>query len=111
MTITLISEDQYNRILEIQANHPILTFQNKGFEYINKSKFTEGDQKAFDEMSTLLNAHVRGFERFDNFCHSRSGKLRLRFQYNWTADEPGSMPFTGVGYLLLEELYKGFKND
>ncbi len=110
MRIELISEEQYNLLKTIQEKHNILTFQNDGYEYIDKSKFTQEDQKAFDEVTEILSKHIVGFREFNNFCHSKSGELRIRFQYNYGADD-NSRSFTGVGYLLLDELLKGFKED
>ena len=45
---------------------------------------------------------------------SKDGIPYLRFQYDWNADYDGKgfvPPFTGVGYLLVEELFKGFKEN
>ena len=102
MEIKLINQEQYDRLLALQNTHPILTFQNNGFEYIDKSKFTEADQKAFDEISNLLKNHISGFSKFFNFYLNKSKEICLRFDYAW------SPIFTGVGYLKLTELLNGF---
>lgn len=109
MTITLITEEQYNKLLEIQQKHPILTFENDGYENFDKSKMTDEDKKAFDEVTEILKNHIKGFSEFQNFKHSKKGNLRIRFQYNWEADsdKPG-IPFIGVGYLDVKELLNGF---
>ena len=56
----------------------------------------------------ILNKHVKGFNTFFNFRLRKDGEIELRFNYNYGADD-NSMSFTGVGYIELEELYKGFK--
>lgn len=112
MTINLITKEEYDTLLRIQQDRPILTFQNNGYEYINKSKFSESDTKAFEEVTSILKKCIVGFHRFDNFRHrsSDNNKLTVRFQYNWTADdETNPRPYEGVGYLLVEELLNGFK--
>lgn len=107
MTITLISKEVYDRIVELQKNHPSLTFENKGYQY----QYPEPeDQEAFNEVETILRECIMGFSKFFNF-RIRKDKIQLRFKYNWTADDPDSrISFTGVGYLMLEELLNGFYN-
>lgn len=105
MTIRLISDQQYNELLEIQKKHPILTYQNKGYDTFDKSKMTEEDREAFKKVSEVLSKHIDRFEKFQNFKIRKNGEIVLRFQYGW--DER----FTGVGYLELKELHKGFNNQ
>ena len=108
MKIELITQHQYDMLKDLQESHPILTFQNDGYEYINKSKFDEQDEMAFYAIQNLLRRHIVGFYEFNNFCHSkRTGKLLLRFQYNYGAED-NTLHFTGVGYLELDELLNGF---
>lgn len=110
MRIELITQEQYDLLLEIQAASPILTFQNVGYEYIDRSKFSAIDIVNCELVTEILKKAVLGFSKFNNFLHSKEGVLKIRFQYCWTADEINpSTPFTGVGYLELEELLKGFK--
>lgn len=110
MTIDLITQEQYNILLNIQKNHKILTFQNKGYEYIDKSKLTESDKEAIKEIESILNSHIKGFYNFNNFLFSKDNELRIRFQYNWNYDNNiGS--FKGVGYILLDELLNGFRDN
>ena len=109
MRITLITKQQYNTLLDIQKNNSVLTFQNDGYEYINQSKLTEEDKQALNKVETMLKHHILGFEKFNNFRIDKQNNIVLRFQYNWTADEEKpSIPFTGVGYLRLNELLNGF---
>lgn len=106
MTIELITEDLHNELLQIQKNFPKLTFQNNGYEYINKSTFTDDDMNAFNRVTEILNDHIKGFSRFDNFrLTEKTKEVQIRIQYYW------DISFRGVGYLLLDELLNGFKED
>ena len=105
MTINLIPEREYSLLKSIQINFPNLTFQNDGYEYINKSKFSERDKKAFRIVSNILSKAIEGFSRLDNFRLTKKGEVQIRFQYAW------DISFTGVGYLELVTLFEGFKND
>jgi len=109
MTITLISEQDYELLLNIQKERPILTFKNVGYEYLDKDRFDEDDKIAFDQVTSILKNCVKGFQEFNNFTPDSKGELRVRFQYDWSADGSNSLPFTGVGYLYLDELHKGFR--
>lgn len=109
MKINLIDEEIYNKILSVQKNHPKLTFNNNGYEYI---QVQEEDKEAFKKVEDILMKHIVGFKKFNNFQLTKDNEVRLRFQYDWTADDMSrGIPFTGVGYLLLEELHKGFKTN
>ena len=110
MTIKLISDDDFNLITKISIENLNLTFQNVGYQYIDKSKFTESDKDAFNKVTEILKKHIVGFSEFNNFCYSQDYQLRLRFQYNYGAED-NTMTFTGVGYLLLDELHKGFTTN
>ncbi len=110
MTITLITPEQHALLVKLQEEHPILTLENKGYETINQSRFSEADKEAFNQVTEMLNKHIKGFSSFNNFKHRKNGELVLRFQYCWTADEINpSTSFTGVGYLLVDELLNGFR--
>jgi len=108
MRIVLINEEQYNLLLKISIEHPILIFQSTDYEYIDKSKFTESDTEAFNKVTEILKAHIVGFVKFNNFRYTKENRLQIRLQYNYGAED-GTMPFTGVGYLLLDELKNGFE--
>lgn len=108
MEIILITEDEYKTILEIQEKHPKLTFQNNGYEYVDKSKFSAEDFDAFDKIQEILRKHIGGFSKFNNFKISKSGEKQIRFQYNYSHNT-NNIPFTGVGYLEISELLNGFK--
>jgi hypothetical protein len=112
MTIELLTKEEYELLLKIQKEHPILTFQNKGYEYVDKSKFSNEDKDAFDKVTEILKRCIHGFVEFNNFkLHKYNNKPQVRFQYDWTYDDnsPNKIGFTGVGYLFLDELLNGFK--
>ena len=110
MTIELISRRTYNILMGIQKKYEKLTFQNVGYQYLNKTKFTEQDHKAFKLVQKILARHITGFKEFNHFRLTRkTEEVEVRFQYDWTADdEDDSIPFRGVGYLKLTTLYNGF---
>lgn len=103
MTITLITPDEHAELLNIQKSHQILTYQNKGFDTFDKSKMTDSDKAAFAKVSDILKKSIVRFREFQNFKITSSGELSIRFQYGY--DER----FTGVGYILLDELLNGFR--
>lgn len=108
MKIELISEEQYNQILNIQRKHPLLTYQQKGYDTPDRTKWSEEDNIAFKEVVGILKNHIIGFSSFTNFNLTlKNEEVRLRFQYNYGAED-NSMSFTGVGYILLKELIMGF---
>jgi hypothetical protein len=110
MIIELIKKAEYNKLLRIQKKHPILTYQQNGYDEFDKSKMTEKDEEVYQIITDILRKSIKGFSRFQNFCISpETGDLKIRFQYNWTADEPDSLPFIGVGYLYVDELLNGFR--
>ena len=109
MTIELITKEQHATLLQIYKEHSNLTLQNNGYEYISSSKLTEADNQALDVVTAMLKKHITGFQEFNNFKIDRKNRLVLRFQYNWTADDPtNSHPFSGVGYIGVDELLNGF---
>ena len=110
MKIQLITPKVYNTLVAIQTKYPRLTFRNEGYKYVDKSKFTKSDRKAFARVETILKSHITGFSEFNNFrLNLASKKMEIRFQYNWTADEEEpSIYYIGVGYLELLELLNGF---
>ena len=114
MTITLITQEEYDKLLSIQKEFPALTFQNNGYEYLNMSKLTEIELEKFKEAESILSKSIKGFSKFNHFKLSKNGAPFLRFQYDWNIDYDGKgyvPPFTGVGYLLVEELFKGFREN
>lgn len=103
MKIELITQETHQKLKSIFENHPALTLQNNGYEYLDKRKFTPEDEAAFKDTSEILKKHVHGFSKLHNFRLSKNGRIQLRFNYAW--DER----FTGVGYILLDELLNGFE--
>lgn len=108
MKIELITQETHEKLKGIFEQHPALTLQNNGYEYLNQSKFTEEETKAFSEVSDILRKKVYGFSKFHNFRLSKNGRIQLRFDYNWNYGENVSS-FYGVGYILLDELLNGFE--
>lgn len=104
MKINLITSEEHKILSDIQKNNPILTFENKGYEYIDKSKFSDEDKIAFDKITEILKLHIIDFVEFNNF-RIRKNDIQIRFQYKY---DPS---FTGVGYILLDELLNGFTNE
>jgi hypothetical protein len=104
MRITLITPSEHKELKDIYSNVPKLTFQNNGYEYIDKSKFTESDKTAFDRVTEILKKSVHGFSCFNNFRLTKNNEIELRLHYRYNES------FTGVGYILLDELLNGFNN-
>lgn len=112
----VITQQEYEVLLNIQKTNTILTFQNYGFEYINKNKFDQSDKIAFDIVTSILKKTIAGFSEFNNFLLNKNKEIRIRFQYDWSYDlnenneiiQKG-VPYTGVGYLFLDELLNGFR--
>lgn len=113
MKINLISIEEHAELLDIFNNYPALTLQNNGYEYIRKSELSEEDKNKLDRVSEILRKAVVGFSEFSNFRrHKKSGKVEIRLQYDWTAhDRSLGIPFTGAGYILLDELLNGFETE
>lgn len=102
MKINLLSNENHATLLEIYNNNPKLTLQNKGYEGI--SNLSESDKDKIKEVETILREAIHGFSSFQNFRLSKDNEIQLRFQYKY------SDSFTGVGYILLDELLNGFRN-
>ena len=101
MIIKLIDSDTYNKLVDIQREYPALTYQNRGYDYLDKSKLSEKELELFNEVSDILKEHIEGFSEFNHFTTSIPGTVKLRFQYNWNHHEPDKLPFIGVGYLVI----------
>jgi hypothetical protein len=112
MTINLITQEEYQELILIQHNHPILTYQNKSYDNFDHSKMTSQDVIAFERVEEILRKAIVGFKEFQNFKHDTINKvLKIRLQYDYTADwDNQKLPFTGVGYLEVQELFNGFKS-
>jgi hypothetical protein len=109
MKIQFISEQEHSELLNIFNDCPALTLQNKGYEYIDKSKLTDDEKSSLERVSEILRKSVVGFSSFSNFRLDKNGEVEIRLQYDYGAED-NSMPFTGVGYVLLDELRDGFKD-
>jgi hypothetical protein len=108
MKIELLSIEEHDVILNIQKEHSLLTYQQKGYDEFDKSKMTIKDKEAFNQVETILKNHIKGFSRFQNFCIKKD-EIVIRFQYNYGYD--GGHHFIGVGYVFLNELLNGFDSE
>jgi len=109
MTIELLTEVQHNFLKKIQENNPKLTFQNEGYQYIKD--LSESDKEAVKKVEEILKGSIVGFVEFNNFKERSNGEISVRFQYNYGADNEDGHSFTGVGYLRMNQLLNGFKEN
>jgi hypothetical protein len=105
MTIETITPAQKNELVDIYTNNPKLTLQNKGYE--TPQNLSEADKAAAKQLESILSKHIKGFSSFTNFRLNKKNELEMRFQYNYNYDN-NKVPFTGVGYILVDELLNGF---
>lgn len=108
MKINLITKKQHETIFNIFNTYSIFTLQNKGYEYINKSKFSQDEWSKINEIENILKDAICGFSSFSNFRLDKNNDLQIRLQYNYGA-EVNESRFIGVGYILLDELLNGFR--
>lgn len=113
MTINLITQKQYDLLIEAQKAYPNLTYQNTGYDYPNKDKWNSDEKAAFKIVEEILKKAIVGFSKFNHFKVFSNGNLGIRFQFDWDidADYQNKTHFIGVGYLKLTELLNGFKNN
>lgn len=109
MQIKLITQEVYEELEKLQIEHPELTFQNVGYQYIGR-EVRDGKAKEIARIEDILKEHVTGFGEFFNFQLRDKGNATrdtfLRFDYNWGAAD-NTLWFRGVGYLNLRELRDG----
>lgn len=110
MKINFITEKENSQLLDIYKKYPALTLQNTGFEGIRKSDLTEEEHNKIKEIELILNKSISGFSRFQNFKLNFAKELQIRFKYNYNYEPNSGIPFIGVGYILVEELLKGFRD-
>lgn len=110
MKINLITTEEHEALKSIYSNFPALTFQNKGYEGINRENLTEEERGKIKEIEEILKKSVFGFSKFQNFKKDKEGNAQIRVQYDYSADDKSnSSPyFIGVGYLKIDELKNGF---
>lgn len=110
MKIETITPEENDTLLSIYKNNPVLSLQNNGYEYIRKSDLTDLDKAKIKEIEGILKKSIAGFSSFSNFRLNKNQEIQIRFQYNYNYDPKNGLPFTGVGYILLDELLNGFRN-
>lgn len=110
MKINLITTEEHETLTSIYSSFPALTFQNKGYEGINKDNLTDEEKQKIKEIEEILKKSVFGFSKFQNFKKDKEGNAVIRLKYDYSADdESNSSPyFVGVGYLKIDELKNGF---
>ena len=79
MTITLITQEEYDRLLHLYTAHPNLTYENLGYDCLDKTSLSPEDLAAFKEVESILSKAIKGFVRFQNFRTRKQG-AQLRFQ-------------------------------
>lgn len=91
----------YNKLLKLQKKYPKLTFNNKGYEKLDK-KIRENYSKEIDKINKILKKTIEGFVEFNNFKIRDDNSIVIRCQYHW------DHRFIGVGYFDIN-LFKNFK--
>ncbi len=109
MTIKLITQAEHDLLLSIHTNFKALSLETRSYEGIKKDSLTTEELNKFAEVEEILKKSILGFRRFQNFKLSTKGEPRLRFQYNYSHGT-NDQPFTGVGYILIDELLNGFRH-
>ncbi|MEN9655882.1 MAG: hypothetical protein RL311_814 [Bacteroidota bacterium] len=110
MKINLITNEQHAELLNVFNTVPVLPFQNKGFQYIGKNNLTEDVKLEIKNVESILKNAIVGFRSFTNFRLSvKENKPQIRFDYNYNYDN-NDTSFSGVGYILIDELLNGFNN-
>lgn len=89
-------QTNYEMLIKIQKDFPELTFDNNGYEYLDK-EVKERHKEQINIISEILKKEINGFVRFDNFKPRKNGTFDVRIQYQW------SINFHGVGYLNIED--------
>lgn len=104
MKIELITPEDHAKLLSIYNNCPALFLQNKGYEGILKDDLSNEDKENIQEVEKILRKSIVGFQSFQNFrLNNKTKEIEIRLQYRYDAS------FTGVGYILLNELLNSFR--
>jgi len=103
-----MTDKYYNRLKQIQQDNPQLTFQNEGYQYLNR-EIVENHKSQIAEITEILKTTVEDFVRFDNFKISKidEGAIKIRCQCYYDRKNTG---FVGVRYYELED-FKNFEED
>lgn len=95
--------ENYNKLIELQKNYPLLTLDNIGFDKLPK-KIQENHSTQIKEIEEILKETIEGFVEFNNFKPRKSGTFDIRCQYKW------DISFIGVGYFNIER-FKDTNNE
>lgn len=111
MTFNLITEEEFQVLNGIYNNFPALTFQNEGYQGINREDLTEEEREKIKEIEVILEKSIIGFSKFQNFRNDKQGVPYIRLQYDYSADDDtnSAAPFTGVGYIKIDTLKDGLE--
>jgi len=110
MRINLITQEEYDLLIDIYKTFPELSLQNVGYEGIDRSQLSPEAIEKDKIVNDILKKSIVGFSSFQNFKRDKNDNPRIRFQYNYNYDGQG-IPFIGVGYILIDELLSGFKEE
>ena len=70
----------YNRLVELQAQYPKLTYNNTGYENLPENVMIS-HKKIIEEISNILKEEMpEYFVRFQNFKPRRDGSIAIRCQ-------------------------------
>ena len=111
MKIKAITNEEYDFLVKVQEQHPILTYQSKGYDTFDETLLSYEDEEAIGEVEKILKESVTRFSSFTNFTNVEvDGEegLYVRLQYDYGAEDD-KVTFTGVGYVKIEELLNGFE--
>ena len=111
MKIKAITNEEYDFLVKAQEQHPILTYQSKGYDTFDETLLSYEDKEAIEEVEKILKESITGFSSFTNFTNVKvDGEegVFIRLQYDYGAEDD-TVRFTGVGYVKIEELLNGFE--
>lgn len=97
-----MNEDK-EKLLQIIKDYPELTFDNDGYQYIDKD-ILEKHKDVIKLINMILSKYIGGFSKFNNFKPRKDGTLAVRCQYNWNFNS-NENSFIGVGYFNIDDIF------
>lgn len=70
----------YERLKEIQAQYPELTFDNIGYQYLSR-EVQESHAEIIQEVESILRGEIKNFVKFFNFKPRKDGSIAVRCDY------------------------------